>query len=1710
MDPAYDTGISNKDGLTNLRTFRVIGTALRDVPVTVTAFSSELNLRTDFNVRSDSDGNYSTGDVVLPTNSASNKTEWIFTAVQNLDGNLSIISPDGLIRVDLNSPSEGLEFSGFTISNPRTRSFMNLLQYFDLQFDEPLLYTATSSDESVATVEIVQDGFTGVLSVTGTNDGGGFFRNNTHSDGRVVGSSDITITATDDAGNVAIQNTNVRVIPILVAPRLVGSLDSAPEISLVADRDQQEIFTSDGKTTFDRNLEFTQKDDESRAVGGATVVVTLTEVGGSSTPARTLSRTTTAGADGHYFVEISESLPGSFGVFNQGEWDVTARQSGSAPSLEPLRLVIDGTSPNVVGPTAVGQLSSPQAQTGYVNAAQFQLYLANPDGAPLIIRTEDWEVDEANVGVLHSIIRGNNRPECTTTPNDGEGTRIINVIRALTLADVTYQNNTAGFGQHWLCATTQDETGNAGSNSVPVGPIILDTIPPAFVEFADDGSLVLSQPDVIGAALNGVIADRLTGQIFDGVAEGDERTAENIINAKNQFPEDIVSYAVLSDNPGSCAQVSRSRYKVSSNKQFSAQDLLTADGRPGNAYVCVRISDRAGNDPAYSQSPLVIQKDLAAPRLPTPVFDPAGDTGVLGDFLTKNTDFTITGTGAAVGATINVIAFGTFADGTTERTVAVTTANTDESTRGRFISDYSATLKGLSEGTWEIVAIQMATDMRGVIATSPESPSVIVTVDTTPPTLKNVASFPGDIEISSGQGQTFNLDDIARFFSDPTPLMFAATTTDANVLTLALVLNSITGQYNLSVDALAGGVATVAVTATETAGNQASQSFFVIVRPPQLRAPDLAPSSDSGRAEDDNITNLDVLTFTGDAQAGVDLTIYLRSQFSQTIGRTVVTADGTYTVDVPLDEGEWEARVTQTVNGLESFQSEGIRLEVTVDRTPPDTAGMVSRDRFLDAGETFRVDDVPAFFSDPDRLIYSTTITTTMLPLGVDDPQPLAEVNLDRNNVFTVTGIIDGIAQIKIFAEDVAGNSANQSFLIQVRPRGVPIERPDLIEGDDTGARDDDDITNQTSAITFRGNDAQRGAGVTIVAKLVGGQGEFLEFPLSTSKTLTMAANNGDYSAGISLPQGLWDVTGEQRVGIETSLPSLPLQVLVDTTPPNTVGRTPDVIIEGRIFTLSLPPLFTDTDPLEYDAFSRKPEIISAAVDQMDILILTAGTITGASQIDVAGIDLAGNQAFQSFLASVPSPQLATPDLLAADDSGSSSADNITNQTQVRFRGDDAQSSASITIIATHESGTVVTLRTTSSTTGGYATNLPLDLSVEGVWSITVFQDVGGSISAPSAPLTLTVDTTAPLLSNLRVENMSSALRNFSDGFFNSVDFRALTELKSSDMTPVVVAIADWATNESSTVVTHSVIRNNSIDNPPVVCNGMDENQDQTLANEFINQRSDITAEHLNYETDGFGNHYICATAEDPAGNVGYSTLIGPIRRDTSLPVFSTPNPPSLRLGDTITDRSQTDLINVVTSDTNDIISFAVRASNVTCDADFGDFDISDQIDALDLIRASENYICVRASDAVGNPPAHSGPLQITNQIPSDQLASPDLDENSDSGSSNSDNVTNQITPLTFTGGSAVSGAEVTSYRGRRHDHLRRRSYRRRRYGWHLFRRANPDRRRLECYRNPGIWGRHHLHTQRTFDCYCGHHQPRLHRDFGTYRPSGGPLLQQS
>ena len=1532
-----------------------------------------------------------TGDPVTATKQEENESysvsldltegEWGITATQTVGDDTSQPSDSYTLVIDTTAPGESsMALDTITLAIDTSLPIDDVSLFFSNTQSETLMYSA-SATAGINTVGLFLDQ-----------------DNNLTVQALEVGTATITLEARDIAGNSDSRSFQIEVTPPPIPNFFLSGADDLGSSSV-------DGITSKAELRFFAFPIFS---------ASAVVTITATPIGTTDNSPITVMRVPRFSGQFEEILNLQE-----------GVWDVTVSQTDpNAPDLpspeSTLRVEVDTTPPAFVGDNPTG-----------LNLSSFNLADTLKAQPPAILEAaaDVWIIDDPRAIVTHSVIGTN--AVVTVTPTEGTATpppppvvcngtdgnqdqtpasdgRFINQRGDINLSDLNYRPMDLGFGNHYICATATDVAGNSAYFG-PLDPIAVDTFRPAFLP---------AGPNFpgIGPALN-------PDTMIPGHT-GDPRTSTDILSVNNAHPNDIIAFAVEIVDPeapitATCAELPEASYGTGAiGAQFDAADLIGADFMTGFSEnrVCIRLSDEAGNPEAFSTAGLSV--NYLALQLPAPRLDPDDDFGLSNkDGITNELNVTIIGSRAVPGAVISLI-------GTNINFPIPLPKTTAADTQGDYmVKDYFGVVNpDLIPGSWDFVVIQTPPDEnapRGIdTSPSPDSPIFTLIVDTDPPTLSAVMI--DDLMIDAGEITT--VVDLGRHFSTTNAEYDTLTYTGASTND-AVATATVDDNDSLMITGLLSGTTTIALTATDRAGNTVALPFGVVVGVATLTAPDLDAADDTGLRSADNITKVSNLTFSGEgAEPNATISITATTADAPTVSvMTTADASGNYFGDLTLSENVWEVGATQTVDGETSVTFSSLR--VTVDTTAPATVRSIT-DVIAVIGEPTMITDAARYFDDVDKSALTYTAAST-------DPN-IVTVALEpgTNSDFRIDALSVGTATITITATDVAGNPSNQSFTVTTRIRPPSLLAPDLDDDSNSGSNADN-VTNLTN-LTFNGSDALSDAAVTVKAT------SSSQPPVTGTGTVD---TSGNYAVDLTLSEGVWDVVATQTVQGQTSSNSPSLTVTVDTTRPTTMGEPGDraraaLVGEARILT-DAAQYFQDASDLTYTAASADTSIVTVAVKPNNGLIdLTfTGVATGTATIALTAADTAGNERTLSFTVTtrVRPPALDPPNFAREDDTGSNDRDNRTKQTSgLTFRNNDAlMTSAQVTVTVTaSQRGTDAVeagMATAAATTGVYSVDLTLS---EGEWDVVATQTVDRETSLSSPIVTVIVDTTVPSFLDGVPTEVSELGARSSDGFFDAADAAATAEL--------VLEFSAWQTNDTSAIVTHSVIGNNST----VTCNGTDQDQDLTdAADEFINRNVNITTDNFNYEPDedGFGNHYICATVTDVAGNASYSGPIGPVQRDTGVPAFANDRPALINAAadGTITqtapdERLAVNLIEVGNTHPNDTISFAFSSTPVTCTGgdignlateDFATFAL-DQIDVTDLISDSENYICVSLSDEAMNPPAYSA-LQITNQVAAGQLPALDLASEDDTGKSDSDNITMNASALTVKGSGARPGNTV-------------------------------------------------------------------------------------
>ena len=260
--------------------------------------------------------------------------------------------------------------------------------------------------------------------------------------------------------------------------------------------------------------------------------------------------------------------------------------------------------------------------------------------------------------------------------------------------------------------------------------------------------------------------------------------------------------------------------------------------------------------------------------------------------------------------------------------------------------------------------------------------------------------------------------DVSPFFSDPDgdALSYKAVASDTLIASTSVVESMIT------VTAHAKGKASVSVTATDTEGLTATQSFAVMVpnRPPLVMQSIPAQVVGVGQSEDLDMAPLfsdpdgDSLTYTA---VSADSSVALVSVVASSVS-VVAVAKGETTITVTATDTE-DLAVTQD-------------FVVTVPNQPPLAVGSIPA-QTVRVGSVFTV-EAADYFSDPDGDALTYAVTTSDLTVAAASA---------TGSTVTVTALSGGEASVTVSATDTEGLVATLTFPVTV-PNRPPLATRDI------------------------------------------------------------------------------------------------------------------------------------------------------------------------------------------------------------------------------------------------------------------------------------------------------------------------------------------------------------------------------------------------------------------------------------------------------------------------------------------------------------------------------------------------------------------------------------------------------------------------------------------------------------------------------------------
>jgi hypothetical protein len=691
----------------------------------------------------------------------------------------------------------------------------------------------------------------------------------------------------------------------------------------------------------------------------------------------------------------------------------------------------------------------------------------------------------------------------------------------------------------------------------------------------------------------------------------------------------------------------------------------------------------------------------------------------------------------------------------------------------------------------------------------------------------NVYASNGD---DSADGDTDSDPPTYLWYKGATPGTLVSTGITTNTLSIANVVAGDAGYYACDVSHYFNSGSTV------TRTNLVQLVFPSAPVAPSV--PDLAAGSDSGTSNSDNITNDTTPTFSGTGTVGDTITI---------------TVDGNNNNTAVVDgSGNWSITTTAITPGVRTIAAFGTNctgsgpsssgLSVTIDTTPPAAPSAPDLAAASDSG-TFNSDDI----TNDNTPNLSGTAEAGATVAVISSLNGAIGNSAGPNYLITSTTLVDGVHNVVATATDNAGNtSANSGTLSLTIDTTAPAAPsiPDLAAGSDSGSSSTDNITNVTGP-TLTGT-AESGAIVRVFSSVAGQIGTSAG-PSYSINSVALADNVHSITANATDAAGNTSVTSSGlAVTIDTAgpvAPSVPnLDAASDSGSSNTDNLTNITLpgFTGTAETGSTVTLLVDGSPNGTQA---------APAGTYTALAPSVALTSGVRNISARATDAAGNTGTASaalpVTIDITAPaQPGLPDLLAGSDSGTSSTDNITNDTTPDLTG-----TAEADSVVTVTSSLAGVLGTPTATGGNWSLTPGLS---EGVHSITVTaRDAAGNTSVSSTALSVTIDTTAPAAPG-------------------TPDLVAASDTGSSN--------SDNLTNDTTPDITGAAISGNSVSLSSSIAGAIGSG----ASSGTYTITSSVLAD---------GIHNITATQTDPAGNTSGSSAGLSVTVDTVSPTVSAESP---------------------------------------------------------------------------------------------------------------------------------------------------------------------------------------------------------------------------
>ncbi len=1085
-------------------------------------------------------------------------------------------------------------------------------------------------------------------------------------------------------------------------------------------------------------------------------------VGDGITNDNTLTLTGTAVANSTVKVFDGATLLGSVSADGTGAWSyTTVALANGAHSL-----------------TATATDSA-----GNNSAASAALSVTVDTTAPVAPSIASFSTDSGTVGdglTNDNTLTLTGTAEANSTVKVFDGATLLGSAIASGTGAWTYTTAALANGAHSLTATATDAAGNTGTASAALNVTIDTTAPvaPSIASFSTDSGTVgdgITNDNTL--TLTGTAEANSTVKVFDGAtllgsvsadgtgawtyttaalangahsltatatdAAGNTGTASAALSvtidttapvapsiASFSTDSGTVGDGITNDNTLTLTGTAEANSTV---KVFDGATLLgsvTASGTGAWTYTTAALAngahsltatatDAAGNTGTASAA-LNVTIDTTAPVAPS-IASFSTDSGTVGDGITNDNTLTLTGT-AEANSTVKVF------DGAT-LLGSVTASGTGA---------WTYTTAALANGAHSLTAT--ATDAAGNTGTA--SAALNVTIDTTAPVAPSIASFSTD---SGTVGDGITNDNTLTLTGT------AEANSTVKVFDGATLLGSVsadgTGAWTYTTAALANGAHSLTATATDVAGNTgvASAALSVTVDTTAPVAPSIASFSPDSATVGDGITNANVLTLTGTAEANSTVKVF---DGATLLGS--VTASGT---------GAWSYTTAALANGAHSLTATATdaagntgtasaALSVTVDTTAPVAPSIAS----------FSTDSgiVGDGLTNDNTLTLTGTAEANSTVKVFDGATLLGSVTASGTGAwsYTTAALANGAHSLTATATDAAGNTGTASAALSVTIDTTAPVAPSIASFSTDSGTVGDGITNDNTLTLTGTAEANSTVKVFDGATLLGsvsadgtGAWTYTTAALAngahslTATATDAAGNTGTASAALS-------------VTIDTTAPVAP-SIASFSTDSGTVG---DGITNDNTLTLTGTAEANSTVKV-FDGATLLGSVTASGTGAWSYT--TAALADGAHSLTATATDVAGNTGVASAAlgVTIDTHVPTVPTIVSFSPDTGTVGDGITNANVLTLTGT-AEANSTVKVF----DGATLLGSATANGTGAWSFTTGTLANATHTLTATA-TDAAGTASAASAALNVTVNNMA--LAAPSIASFSTDSGTVGDGITN-------------------------------------------------------------------------------------------------------------------------------------------------------------------------------------------------------------------------------------------------------------------------------------------------------------------------------------------------------